>query len=126
MFLSVVLCVSCRRYQLRFRKTRKPNWITACNETAARSCDLTPFNLHYLGIFVLRVRAGVGGGHSEWEELEFCPDKDGKTTLSLQETKLPAAAVHTWFTANHQNRGAASQTRGSLHGNSAAVATTDQ
>lgn len=62
------------RYELKYKKN--PKWITVCNQTAARSCDLTSFNLHYLGIFVLRVQASVDGRHSDWEQLEFCPDKE--------------------------------------------------
>ncbi|KAM9342967.1 interferon alpha/beta receptor 1a-like isoform 2-T2 [Pholidichthys leucotaenia] len=61
-------------YQMGSKKG--PRWVTACEETSHRSCDLTGFNLHYLGIFLLRVRANVDGRHSEWAELEFCPDKD--------------------------------------------------
>ncbi|XP_039865691.1 interferon alpha/beta receptor 1a-like [Simochromis diagramma] len=70
------------RYQLKFKK-KKTNWITACNQTSHRSCDLTRFNLHYLGIFVLQVRATVDGQHSEWAQTEFCPDKEGKTSARL-------------------------------------------
>ncbi|XP_026151762.1 interferon alpha/beta receptor 1b-like [Mastacembelus armatus] len=55
---------------------KSPKWSTACEEMLRRSCDLTAFNLHYLGIYMLRVRANENGHHSKWVEKEFCPDQD--------------------------------------------------
>ncbi|CAN9498053.1 unnamed protein product [Ophioblennius macclurei] len=57
-------------------RKKKANWITTCNETAQWSCDLTVFNFHYLGIYMIRVRATVNRIHSDWVQKEFCPDKD--------------------------------------------------
>ncbi|KAM9347164.1 interferon alpha/beta receptor 1b-like [Symphorus nematophorus] len=62
------------RHKLNYK--RSPNWYMACNQTTSRSCDLTKFNLHFLGIHVIRVRANLNGSHSSWVQLEFCPDKD--------------------------------------------------
>lgn len=59
---------------------KSPRWNTACEAASRRSCDLTQLNLHYLSIFMLRVRAELNGRHSEWVLKEFCPDKDGKQT----------------------------------------------
>ncbi|XP_029967776.1 interferon alpha/beta receptor 1b-like [Salarias fasciatus] len=63
------------KFKLKYKK-KNASWITACNESSQRFCDLTVLNLHYLGIFVLRVRANVNRGHSGWVQKEFCPDKD--------------------------------------------------
>ncbi|XP_037542182.1 interleukin-10 receptor subunit beta [Nematolebias whitei] len=63
------------RYKL---KMKKPRWNTACEAASRRSCDLTRLNLHYLSIFMLRVRAELNGRHSEWVLKEFCPDKDAE------------------------------------------------
>lgn len=55
------------------------------------SCDLTGCNLHYLGIYMIRVRANANGRHSDWVLKEFCPDTDGERcrrflkVLSVQE-----------------------------------------
>ncbi|MEQ2310549.1 hypothetical protein AMECASPLE_010139 [Ameca splendens] len=57
-------------------KKKTPRWNTACRETTGRSCDLTGFNLHYLGLYMLRVQANVNGSHSVWEYKQFCPDKE--------------------------------------------------
>ncbi|XP_031145549.1 interferon alpha/beta receptor 1b-like isoform X2 [Sander lucioperca] len=57
-------------------KRKSPVWETACEKTSHRSCDLTKFNLYYLGIYVLRVQASVNGRVSDWMMKEFCPDKD--------------------------------------------------
>ncbi|XP_070694232.1 interleukin-10 receptor subunit beta [Pempheris klunzingeri] len=76
------------RYKLKSKKNN-PNWFMACEKTSHRSCDLTAFNLHYLGIYVIRVRANLNGSHSDWVLKEFCPDKDAyvgpptKVDLSL-------------------------------------------
>ncbi len=59
-------------------KKKSPSWCVACEKTPHRSCDLTAFKLHYLGIYMLRVQASVNGSHSDWVLKEFCPDKDGE------------------------------------------------
>ncbi|XP_073329319.1 LOW QUALITY PROTEIN: interleukin-10 receptor subunit beta [Pagrus major] len=63
------------KYKLRSPR-KKATWSVACEEKPNRSCDLTELDLHYLGIFVLRVRANLNGNHSDWVQKEFCPDKD--------------------------------------------------
>ncbi|XP_047456122.1 interferon alpha/beta receptor 1b-like [Mugil cephalus] len=62
-------------YKLQSKK-KTPTWSTACEDTPDRFCDLTEFDLHYLGIYMLRVRANANGSHSDWVQKEFCPDKD--------------------------------------------------
>ncbi|XP_017297557.1 interleukin-10 receptor subunit beta [Kryptolebias marmoratus] len=64
------------RYKL--KRAKGPKWNLACEETTRRSCDLTRLNLHYLSIFMLRVRANMDGRHSEWVNREFCPDKEAE------------------------------------------------
>ncbi|XP_008277651.1 interleukin-10 receptor subunit beta-like [Stegastes partitus] len=63
------------KYKLKSKK-KDPIWSTSCKETSEMSCDLTACNLHYLGIYMLRVRANVNRNHSDWVHMEFCPDKD--------------------------------------------------
>ncbi|XP_072315392.1 interferon alpha/beta receptor 1b-like [Eucyclogobius newberryi] len=63
------------QYMGAFRKNR-PKWRQACEETWERSCDLNPLDLHYLGIYSLRVQASVDGLTSNWTALDFAPAKD--------------------------------------------------
>lgn len=67
-----------RKFKLKKSIKKIPVWSTACRGTSSRSCDLTQFNLYYLGSYVLRVEANVNGHFSDWVQKEFCPDKDGK------------------------------------------------
>ncbi|KAM4558261.1 interferon alpha/beta receptor 1b-like [Odontesthes bonariensis] len=76
------------KYKLRSKKG--PNWSKMCNETSERSCDLTALNLHYLGIYMLRVRASVNGQHSVWVQKEFCPDKDARVGPPASVNLSPA------------------------------------
>ncbi|XP_037343967.1 interleukin-10 receptor subunit beta [Pungitius pungitius] len=66
------------QYVAKFRLRSKKSlvWITACEKTSHRSCDLTKFSLYFLGIYVLRVQANVNGNVSAWVQKEFCPDED--------------------------------------------------
>ncbi|TKS66814.1 Interferon alpha/beta receptor 1a [Collichthys lucidus] len=72
-------------------KYKSPKWSMVCENTPQTSCDLTDLNLHYLGIYVFRVRASADGRHSDWVLKEFCPDKDAavgppsKVELSVAE-----------------------------------------
>lgn len=76
-FFMFFLSLPSRKYKLRSTK-KKVTWSMACEEKPDRSCDLTEFDLHYLGIYVLRVRANLNGNHSDWVQKEFCPDKEGE------------------------------------------------
>ncbi|KAK0154002.1 Interferon alpha/beta receptor 1a [Merluccius polli] len=51
-------------------------WITVCDKTPDTCCDLTPRNLYFLGLYMLRLRANSGRLHSQWVIKEFCPDKE--------------------------------------------------
>ncbi|CAG5866007.1 unnamed protein product [Menidia menidia] len=64
------------KYRLKMRR-RNPSWVTVCGDSPDSSCELTGCSLHYLGIYMLRVRASAGGRDSAWVHREFCPDKDG-------------------------------------------------
>ncbi|XP_034416976.1 interferon alpha/beta receptor 1b-like isoform X2 [Cyclopterus lumpus] len=79
------------KYQLRSKK-KSPIWSTACQNTSSRSCDLTQFNLYYLGIYVLRVEANVNGHVSGWVKKEFCPDKDAALGPPSKVALLPAGS----------------------------------
>ncbi|CAB1329116.1 unnamed protein product [Coregonus sp. 'balchen'] len=57
-------------------KKKKKNWSRVCDGTTHTRCDLTGSDLHYLGMYMLRVRASAGGLHSHWVYKDFCPDID--------------------------------------------------
>nr|XP_019955316.1 PREDICTED: interferon alpha/beta receptor 1b-like isoform X1 [Paralichthys olivaceus] len=79
------------KFKLESKKI-SPNWSTACEEMSDRSCDLTMLGLHYLGIYVLRVRANANGNHSKWVQLEFCPDKDAALGPPAKVDLAPAGS----------------------------------
>ncbi|KAM9486680.1 interferon alpha/beta receptor 1b-like isoform 2-T2 [Clarias gariepinus] len=58
------------------RPKNKQNWTSVCESTSERVCDFTSVDLHYLGMWVLRVRAQSGKNASSWVKTEFCPDQD--------------------------------------------------
>uniref|UniRef100_A0A673YZJ7 Interleukin 10 receptor, beta n=1 Tax=Salmo trutta TaxID=8032 RepID=A0A673YZJ7_SALTR len=57
-------------------KMKKKNWSRVCERTTHTRCDLTDSDLHYLGMYVLRVRASADGVNSHWVCIDFCPDMD--------------------------------------------------
>ncbi|XP_060944456.1 interferon alpha/beta receptor 1b-like [Limanda limanda] len=79
------------KYKLESQKT-SPNWSPACEAKSRRSCDLTMRGLHYLGIYVLRVRANANGHHSKWVQLEFCPDKNAALGPPAKVDLAPAGS----------------------------------
>lgn len=66
-----------RSYELTDKK-RDPEWVSVCERVSGRSCDLTGLDLHYLGMYVFHVRTDWNGHHSEWVQVEFCPERDGE------------------------------------------------
>uniref|UniRef100_A0A8C6TFN7 Interferon/interleukin receptor domain-containing protein n=1 Tax=Neogobius melanostomus TaxID=47308 RepID=A0A8C6TFN7_9GOBI len=64
-----------RKFRLTQNHSKK--WRTPCEGTSNWFCDLNPLNLHYLGVFTLRVRATVNGNQSEWAHVDFAPAKEG-------------------------------------------------
>lgn len=82
------------QYIGKFRLTQnQSNWVTACEDTQTMSCDLNPLNLHYLGIFALRVRATVNGYHSEWAQVDFAPATDAAVGPPIRVLVSPAGNV---------------------------------
>ncbi|MCJ8732184.1 hypothetical protein PDJAM_G00208320 [Pangasius djambal] len=61
-------------------KTKKPknkqDWKSVCESTPEHDCDFSSAQLHYLGMWMLRVRAQSGQNVSSWVMKEFCPDRD--------------------------------------------------
>ncbi|KAJ8350892.1 hypothetical protein SKAU_G00260220 [Synaphobranchus kaupii] len=57
-------------------RRKKQDWKLVCNTTLDTHCDFTNSQLHYQGIYLLRVRADCGGESSEWVQKEFCPHED--------------------------------------------------
>lgn len=51
-----------------------------CANQSRRLCDLSEAGLYYFGKYLVRVRAEANGSHSEWAQLTFLPDKEGKRT----------------------------------------------
>ncbi|XP_071402960.1 interleukin-10 receptor subunit beta [Centroberyx affinis] len=82
------------QYLAKFKLLRKRrDWTTVCTGTPHTGCDLTALNLHYLGIYVFRVRADAGGDHSDWVETEFCPDKEAALGPPSKVDLAPAGSL---------------------------------
>lgn len=75
-----------RKFRLKLKR-RSVDWTMACENTSHRSCDFTKFNLHHLGLYMLRVRANMNGRHSDWVQREFGPDKDGERERDEDERR---------------------------------------
>lgn len=107
------LSLPSRKYKLKSSR-KKPTWSVACEEKPDRSCDLTEFDLHYLGIYMLRVRANLNGNHSDWVQKEFCPDKEGERErergrmrwrrVALMASVSPQTIKTEWWTRAEQQR----------------------
>ncbi|XP_061923653.1 interferon alpha/beta receptor 1a-like isoform X1 [Entelurus aequoreus] len=61
------------KYKLEYKT--KHTWTTACDNTSLKSCDLAVCRMHYVGVYILRVRANVNGNYSNWVLKTFCPEK---------------------------------------------------
>ncbi|KAM7407933.1 hypothetical protein PAMA_003605 [Pampus argenteus] len=81
-------------YVGRYRLTSKkgPKWYKACEKTSHRSCDLTPLNLYYFSIYMLRVRVNVNENHSDWVLKQFCPDEDADVGPPSKVDLIPAGS----------------------------------
>nr|UOI84940.1 cytokine receptor family member b5-1 [Ictalurus punctatus] len=55
---------------------RKQDWKSVCESTPEHVCDFSSAKLHYLGMWLLRLRAQSGQNFSSWVKIEFCPDRD--------------------------------------------------
>ncbi|XP_026862634.2 interferon alpha/beta receptor 1b-like [Electrophorus electricus] len=69
------------QYLPKFKITKpkhKQNWKSACGVTFKHICDFTAVQLHYYGVWLLRVRAQSGKLVSNWVQIEFCPDRDAQ------------------------------------------------
>ncbi|KAM3842216.1 interferon alpha/beta receptor 1b-like [Diretmus argenteus] len=69
------------------------DWTTVCEMTPHTHCDLTAFKLHYMGIYVLRVRANADERHSDWVAKDFCPDKDASIGPPSKVDLAPAGSL---------------------------------
>ncbi|KAG7331526.1 hypothetical protein KOW79_005495 [Hemibagrus wyckioides] len=64
-------------FKKKLKKTKsKQDWKTLCESTPEHICDFSSVQLHYLGVWLLRLRAQSGHMVSPWVEKEFCPDRD--------------------------------------------------
>ncbi|XP_047670705.1 interferon alpha/beta receptor 1a-like [Tachysurus fulvidraco] len=54
----------------------KQDWKPLCESTSEHVCDFSSVQLHYLGVWLLRLRAQSGQNVSSWVKIEFCPDRD--------------------------------------------------
>ncbi|XP_016895253.1 interferon alpha/beta receptor 1b-like isoform X2 [Cynoglossus semilaevis] len=71
-------------------KKRDPEWVSVCERVSGRSCDLTGLDLHYLGMYVFHVRTDWNGHHSEWVQVEFCPERDADLGPPVKVELRPA------------------------------------
>ncbi|KAG7239127.1 hypothetical protein INR49_030007 [Caranx melampygus] len=90
--LNTNYTLSWKKYELKLKK-KSPKWFTVCKETSLRSCDLTPLELHYLGTYMLRVRASVNECHSNWAMREFSPDQDADVGPPTNVSLAPAGSA---------------------------------
>ncbi|XP_075873050.1 interferon alpha/beta receptor 1b-like isoform X2 [Nelusetta ayraudi] len=79
--------------KFKLSRPRGASWLTACKETRGRSCDLTRFRLHHLGLYRLQVRASREGRHSNWTGRDFCPDQDAALGPPGQVVLTPAGSL---------------------------------
>ncbi|KAF4109515.1 interferon alpha/beta receptor 1a-like [Onychostoma macrolepis] len=67
------------QYIPEFRTQKKKNyekyWTSVCVNVLEHRCDLTGADLHYNGLYLLRVRANTSQQTSGWVQIRFCPDK---------------------------------------------------
>ncbi|XP_073701751.1 interleukin-10 receptor subunit beta [Garra rufa] len=50
-------------------------WTPVCVNVSEHRCDFTGAELHYQGLYLLRVRANTSQQSSSWVQIRFCPDK---------------------------------------------------
>lgn len=67
---------------------RKQDWKSVCESTPEHVCDFSSAKLHYLGMWLLRLRAQSGQNFSSWVKIEFCPDRDGKSSIIYSNVLL--------------------------------------
>lgn len=76
-------------FKKKLKKTKsKQDWKSLCESTPEHVCDFSSVQLHYLGVWLLRLRAQSGQTVSPWVEKEFCPDRDGKISLIYSKVLL--------------------------------------
>ncbi|XP_073701452.1 interferon alpha/beta receptor 1a-like isoform X3 [Garra rufa] len=51
-------------------------WTSVCVNVSEHRCDFTGAELHYHGLYLLRVRANTSQQSSSWVQIRFCPDED--------------------------------------------------
>ncbi|KAM4609095.1 interferon alpha/beta receptor 1a-like isoform 2-T2 [Polymixia lowei] len=82
------------QYLAKYKLMRvKKDWTTVCKSRPSHRCDMTDSNLHYMGIYVLRVRANAGQLHSGWVQKDFCPDKDAALGPPSKVDLAPAGST---------------------------------
>ncbi|KAF7709860.1 interferon alpha/beta receptor 1a-like [Silurus meridionalis] len=67
------------QYMAKFKKKKpksRQDWRSVCDSSPDYSCDFSSAELHYLGMWLLRVRSQIGSDVSPWVILDFCPDRD--------------------------------------------------
>ncbi|KAJ3591602.1 hypothetical protein NHX12_006735 [Muraenolepis orangiensis] len=77
----------------KWAKKASDPWITVCEKTPDTWCDLTPKNLYFLGLYMLRLRANRGSLHSPWVHKEFCPDKEAALGPPSSVNVAPAGSL---------------------------------
>ncbi|XP_043104814.1 interferon alpha/beta receptor 1a-like [Puntigrus tetrazona] len=62
--------------EFRMRKASSEKyWKSECENVLELRCDFTGAELHYKGLYLLRVRANTSQQSSDWVWIRFCPDK---------------------------------------------------
>uniref|UniRef100_A0A672MGH2 Interleukin 10 receptor, beta n=1 Tax=Sinocyclocheilus grahami TaxID=75366 RepID=A0A672MGH2_SINGR len=62
------------------KSSHEKYWTSMCVSVLEHRCDFTGAELHYLALYLLRVRANTSQRSSGWVQIRFCPDKHGDPT----------------------------------------------
>ncbi|TSM60584.1 Interferon alpha/beta receptor 1a [Bagarius yarrelli] len=71
----------------------KQDWTSLCESTPEHECDFSSAKLHYLGVWLLRLRAQSGQSVSAWIVKEFCPDRDAAIGPPLAVNVTPVKGL---------------------------------
>ncbi|KAL1261455.1 hypothetical protein QQF64_006720 [Cirrhinus molitorella] len=80
--------------EFRSRKAKHDKlWRSVCVNNSEHRCDFTRAELHYQGLYLLRVRANTSQQSSSWVQIGFCPDKQGDPAVCLSVVCLSVVCL---------------------------------
>ncbi|XP_016339593.1 interferon alpha/beta receptor 1b-like isoform X2 [Sinocyclocheilus anshuiensis] len=72
---TVTFTVQYLAERLSRKASHEKYWTSMCVDVLEHRCDFTAAELHYLALYLLRVRANTSQRSSGWVQIRFCPDK---------------------------------------------------